>query len=222
MKTFHESLVMGIALGASMLFLIAATPVKNLVFQGNADAGGYQITNLATGTNASNAATVGYVTNKIAEVAAPKFPVIYIPVPPGSRWTDFELKASSSNFSHDAPGFFYWYHSPDPSKSVATQQSWSVQPKVYFTDSGRADPRVWIKQNDTQSIFEMLADANSEVGGFIIVIQDDLSAYKEGLVFSYSFLDATTGENDPANRGIWRPVWPQEWVNSFDITNSLP
>jgi len=46
--------------------LIAATPIKNLVFQSNVDAGGYQITNLGSPTNSSNAATLGYVTNQIA------------------------------------------------------------------------------------------------------------------------------------------------------------
>jgi len=43
--------------------LIAATPIKNLVFQGDADAGGFQLSNLGAPTNSSNAATLGYVTN---------------------------------------------------------------------------------------------------------------------------------------------------------------
>ena len=46
--------------------LIAATPIKGLIFQGNADAGGFQISNLGSPTNSSNAATLGYVTNSIA------------------------------------------------------------------------------------------------------------------------------------------------------------
>lgn len=422
--TFRESVVFGIALGASMLFLIAATPIKNLVFQGNADAAGYQITNLATGTNASNASTKGYVdaatetvstnlaahtistnnphavtasqvglgsvedtaisswagsgnltrtgtitngtwsgnvisvskggtgsanglystnifdstaagrelitvvitgplncdqafiynyqsldvlavdttgTGKVvrstspalvtpslgnatassinklaitapstnatltiangktltannslsltgtdgstlnvgtggtlgsaaytaATVYEPKgaYAVIHIPLPAGSQWTDFELKASTNNFTNDTTGMVFWYHSPDPTKLIITGQRWTVRPDVYFTDSGKTgtpNQRGWIKQNDTQSIFAMLTDANSEVGGFLIVIKDDLSAHRDHLVFSYSLLDASTGDKDPANRGVWRPVWPQEWVNSFDITNSSP
>ena len=46
--------------------LIAATPIKNLIFQGDADANGFQITGLGSPTNSSNAATVGYVTNQIS------------------------------------------------------------------------------------------------------------------------------------------------------------
>ena len=384
MKNIRESIVFGIALGASMLLLVAATPIKNLVFQGNADAAGYQITNLAPGTHASNAATIGYVTNQVStwagsgnltttgtitngtwsgnvialskggtgqtnglsstnisdasyagrqlltvliqgplncdqafvyghltgtvgavnitgtgsvvrstspslvtpslgnatatsinkvSITAPSanatltiangktltanntltlsgadsstlnigtggtlgtaaftgatayeprgiYAVIYIPLPSGSAWTDFELKASADNFITSPVVFLY--HSPDPTKLVITSQEWTNRPDVYFTDSGRTDPRVWIKQNDTQSIFAMLADASSEVGGFLVVIKDDLSAHRGHLVFSYSLLDASTGEKDPANRGVWRPLWPQEWVNSFDITNSSP
>lgn len=426
-----ESVVFGVVLGASMLLLVAATPIKNLVFQGNADAGGYQITNLATGTNASNASTKSYVDaaagslsanlsvhtasttnphsvtkaqvglgnventalttwtggtniarvgtitngtwagnvipltkggtgqpngllaenisdatatgrallkvivygplnsdqafvynfitgivtttdmtgsgkavrntsptliapvlgaatatslNKLAitapatgatltisdnktlsvgsnitlgsdgngtrtlnigtggtlgsaaYVAATNFltptgdgsrltgvakegiyPVIWIPLPPGSQWTDFELKASTDNFVTMA----YWYHSPDPSKATLTEQVWTNRPDVFFTDSGKTgtpNQRAWIRQNATQSIFAMLTDANSEVGGFIIVIKDDLSAYRDRIVFSYSLLDASTADNDPANRGVWRPAWPQQWVNTFNPT----
>ena len=200
--------------------LIAATPLKDLVFQGHANADGYELHNLAVGTNANNAATKGYVDGKAGIYA-----VIWIPLPPGSAWTDFELKATTNNFT-DSTGLIFWYHSPDPTKIVVTGQRWTNRPDVYFTDSGKTgtpNNRGWIQQNATQSIFAMLTDANSEVGGFLVVIKDDLSAYRDHLVFSYSFLDATTGEKDPANRGIWRPVWPQEWVNSFDITNnSLP
>jgi len=49
----------GLCIGANNL-------VENLKLQSNADAAGYQITNLGSPTNSSNAATLGYVTNQIA------------------------------------------------------------------------------------------------------------------------------------------------------------
>ena len=217
--TFRESIVSGIALGASMLFLIAATPIRNLVFQGNADAGGYQITNLTTGTNANNAATKGYVDSKDGIYA-----VIWIPLPPGASFTDFELKASADNFAGSSYDFVFWYHSPDPTKTLVTGQVWTNRPDVYFTDSGKpvvsgsGDARSWIKQDATHSIFAMLADAQSEVGGFLVVVRDDLSSYRDHLVWSYSLINASTADKDPSNRVVWRPIWPQEWVNAIDIT----
>ena len=180
-------------------------------------------TNFAPATGSTNYAPITGSTNYAP--IAPPYAVIYIPLPAGSQWTDFELKASTNNFTNVTTGMVFWYHSPDPTKLIITGQRWTVRPDVYFTDSGKTgtpNQRGWIKQNDTQSIFAMLTDANSEVGGFLIVIKDDLSAHRDHLVFSYSLLDASTGDKDPANRGVWRPVWPQEWVNSFDITNSSP
>lgn len=58
--TFRESIVLSFVFGVGIFFLVAATPIKDLVFQGNADAGGFQVTNLATPTSASSAATKGY------------------------------------------------------------------------------------------------------------------------------------------------------------------
>ena len=212
---------MKIRIAISLMILVAgslsaATPLKDLVFQGHADADGYELHNLSVGTNASNAATKGYVDSKDGIYA-----VIWIPLPPGSAWTDFELKATTNNFTNDSMGMVFWYHSPDPTKLVITGQRWTNRPDVYFTDSGKTgvpDHRGWIKQNATQSIFAMLTDANSEVGGFLVVIKDDLSADRGHLVFSYTLLDASSADKDPSNRGIWRPTWPVQWVNTFSLT----
>lgn len=56
-----KSLSLGILLGASIVLTIAATPIKDLVFQSNPDAAGHQIDNLGTPTDANHAATKGYV-----------------------------------------------------------------------------------------------------------------------------------------------------------------
>jgi len=172
----------------------------------------------ATGLNNSTL-TVSGGNLTVTGVIAP-YAVIYIPLPPGSQWTDFELKASINNFTNDETGMVFFYHSPDPSKTAvpSTGQVWTVKPDVYFTDSGKTgtpNQRTWATQNSTDSIALQLADqVNSEVGGFIIVVRDNLSAYNNNLVWSYSLLDGATVDKDPANRSVWRPVWPVQWINT--------
>jgi hypothetical protein len=153
-----------------------------------------------------------------AQERSTPYAVFVIPLPPGSTWTDFELKASTANFAAGDPEMVYWYHSPDPKNEAVPGQVWTNRPDVYFTDSGRTTPldaRAWVKQNAEDSIYEMLASPTSEVGGFVIVVKDDLSAQRAQLVWSYSLIAGGTPDRDTSNRVIWRPIWPQQWTNSF-------
>jgi len=177
--------------------------------------------NATHANSASSANDADTLDGNHASAFEPKgaYAVIYIPLPAGSQWTDFKLKVATDNFTSGQMVFFY--HSADPTKVVSASQVWTNRPDVYFTDSGKTgtpNQRGWIKQNTTQSIFAMLTDANSEVGGFLVIIKDDLSADRDHLVFSYWLLDASTGDTDPSNREVWRPVWPQQWVNTFSLT----
>ena len=143
-----------------------------------------------------------------------KYAVFQIPVPLGSGLSDFEIKASTNDFLADP--MLYFYHSPDPTKLVITEQVWTNRPDVYFTDSGKTgtpNRRAWIKQNTTQSIVTMLADANSEVGGIIVIVRDDLSANRDTAVWSYAFV----GGEDALGRDIWRPITPA-WTDTLDPT----
>jgi hypothetical protein len=59
--------LVGLLVGISILGCIAAkNRIEQLQLTSDADAGGYQISNLGSPTNSSNAATLGYVTNQIA------------------------------------------------------------------------------------------------------------------------------------------------------------
>jgi|GEM_PF-5186258 len=60
-----SKLEMGLLVVIGAAFFIAASPVKDLLLQGDMDGGGNSITNIVTGTGASNATTLGYVTNAI-------------------------------------------------------------------------------------------------------------------------------------------------------------
>lgn len=154
------------------------------------------------------------------KVSENKYPVIQIPLSSLEAFNDFEMKASSVNFTTDTAGDdFYWYHSPSPAIVEFLQ---GVLPDVYFTDSGATrdpstypyDRRSWIKQ-DSRSIFQMKADGNSSIGNIIIVLKDNngfFARHRGKLVFSYCLMSGATYEKDPANRIIWRTVVPTEWV----------
>lgn len=146
------------------------------------------------------------------------YAVIFIPLPPGSQWTDFELKASIDNFNDDGSGMVFFYHSPAPLKIHFAHHVWTNAPDVYYTSSGRTgtpNRRTWLKQGST-SIFAALEDASSEVGGFVVIVKDDLREHRDKLVWSYSLMDGTSTDDDPANRSVWRPVWPIDWVHDFN------
>lgn len=150
-----------------------------------------------------------------------QFAVFWIPLHPGDQWTDFELKASTDNFLSDNPNMVYYYHSPDPTKSVIPQQIWTTRPDVYFTDSGKTgtpNRRAWRKQNATQSVFAMLSDANAEVGGFIVIVRDNLSAHRTTMVWSYALMDGSAFDNDASGRDVWRPIVPIRWTNDLNPT----
>lgn len=150
-----------------------------------------------------------------------KYAVFWIPLSPGDAWTDFELKGSTDNFVADTPNMIFFYHSPDPAKSVIWQQVWTNRPDVYFTDSGKTgtpNRRAWIKQTASDSIFALLADANSEVGGFLVIVRDDLSAHRAGMVWSYNLMDGVSSDNDAAGRSVWRPIVPIRWTNDLNPT----
>jgi hypothetical protein len=146
-----------------------------------------------------------------AELPAPKYPVFVFEVPYGAPWTDFELKASRTNFGADgSPDMVFYYHSPG-----STGTEIGDHPDVWFTDSG-TDPREWhrLTESPRTSIADSLTDANSQVGGIVVVVTDPAvaaAAADPTLIWSYAWMDATTRDEDPANRPVWRPAIPI-WV----------
>lgn len=146
-----------------------------------------------------------------------KFPVFRIDIPRLSGFTDFEIKATETNFgATGSPTLVFYYHSPDPQKASVTTQIWSAQPKVWFTDSSfTTDIRRWRTQNSTQSIAAQLTNtANGEVGGIIFVPQEFASwcvSTNRNLAWSYCLYNRGVSDKDAQNRQIWRPIIPTSW-----------
>jgi hypothetical protein len=150
-------------------------------------------------------------------ISAERYPMFIFDVPYGAPWTDFELKASRINFDgedteHPAFGVNYYYHSPGPNGLEIGEI-----PTVWYTATGGADPRKWnlLPNSPRTSIWESLADANSQVGSIIVVVTDTNlinSSDDSKLVWSMVWLDGTSREDDLAGRPIWRTVQPVRYL----------
>lgn len=138
-----------------------------------------------------------------------KYPVFVLTPPSG--YTDFELKATRTNFGADgSPDLVYYYHSPGVSGSEI-----GTEPDVWHTDSGRPDVREWRKLPAATSIAANLSDANAVPGGIIVVVTDSAvadSANDPELVWSIVWFDAANPQTDAAGRQIWRAVTPTRYI----------
>lgn len=175
----------------------------------------------ATSTAATNVANVGTLDNRYA--AKPMRAVFNIPL--GGSYTDFELKATVVNFATNSTyplGMVYFYHSPDPGKSVVTGQMWSTQPEVFFTDSQYVNPtnapmnqRAWRKQSASQSIAAMRASpSTSVIAGVVVSVMPSgpksaqITSTNPALVWSYCRMTPSGYEEDAGGHSIWYPVQP--------------
>ena len=169
----------------------------------------------ATSTASDRLANVGTLDARYE----PKKLYAVFDIPLGGAYTDFELKASASNFRD---GMAFFYHSPDPGKSVITEQIWTTRPDVYFTDSAYVgtdtdqNQRTWRKQSASQSIATMRAGgSNSVIAGAVVVVRDTgtISPTNTALVWSYCRYTPTAYEADGSGRSIWMPISPK-WVTT--------
>jgi hypothetical protein len=152
-------------------------------------------------------------------VPAPKYPVFVLNVPPGTDWTDFELKASRTNFgATGTPDLVFYSHSPG-----ATGTEVGATPDVYFTDSGFSDPREWreLVKSPRTSIAASLSDVNAKVGSIVVVVTASgvlSKANEDDLVWSYVWMDESSREQDGAGRPIWRATVPVQWISApYDL-----
>jgi len=139
-----------------------------------------------------------------------KWPMFIFTVPSGTAWTDFELKGTRTNFFGPQRLVFY-FHSPGTNINEI-----GGTPQVYFTDSS-IDAAVWKRLTNRSSISANRNTTNGSIGGIVVVItntnfnQTDLDTK---LVWSMVWRSATATDTNAAGQQIWRPVWPNDWVNT--------
>lgn len=144
------------------------------------------------------------------------YPVFVLTVPHGASWTDFELKASRTNFGEaQGDGWIYYYHS-----AGELGHEVGAPPDVWYNDTGIPARNRWIAQQTAGpriAIADALADGDSQVGGIIIIVTDPavIDASRDtGLVWSYSWMDGSSADTDTAGRSIWRPIVPTAWIEA--------
>jgi hypothetical protein len=132
----------------------------------------------------------------------------------GGSWTDFELKASTNNFTN----LCYYIMSHGTNEFTTDTNAW-----VYFTDDYSPDVRVWRKATLANTIRSQLVDGvNSEVERVIVLPsheaqnwQNWMSKTNDRLVWSYVRYDGIGFEtNRTGTWQHWNPVVPTEWRRS--------
>jgi len=194
---------------------IGTRGATNLVFTGDWNTGVWNST-----TRSITVADPGYT--------ASIFPVLRLDL--GGQWTDFELKATTNNFT----SLCYYYISSEDNAVADDTNVW-----VYFTDDYHADPRQWIRQiiGLDRSIYDQLENPYSVVKSVYVYPSHNcaedweewMSKSNTNLVWSYVRFDGVDYEKNYDDTGArWTTVQPSEWIaervyvaETSGVTNSV-
>jgi hypothetical protein len=139
------------------------------------------------------------------------YPVFAIPL--GGAWTDFEIKASTNNFTDLVYYYKSWTNTQDATRG-------DTNALAYFTDDHAEDVRVWNLKTQTNAISEMLTSTNSEVETVYFYPSHDctipwsewMSATNTALVWSFVRVDDVGFEmNASGTYQHWSPIRPASW-----------
>ena len=137
------------------------------------------------------------------------YPVLVLAL--GGQWTDFELKASTNNFT----SLVYYYVS-----SAANVIADDDDPYIYFTDDYAADVRKWNKAAVHTSILSQLVSGESEIEYVYVFPSHTCDIPWEGwmskdnpkLVWSYVRFDGVNFEmNVAGTKQHWNAIRPEHW-----------
>ena len=138
------------------------------------------------------------------------FPVLVLPL--GGQWTDFELKATTNNFTN----LCYYIKSSGTNGVADDTNVW-----VYFTDDYTPDVRQWHRAVPGQSIGSQVVDPVRSEVEFAVVMpshqcvgdwQEWMSPTNNRLVWSFVRYDGIGLEmNATGTKTHWNPVVPVEW-----------
>ena len=152
----------------------------------------------------------GGSTGVLVIVEAGVFPVLRLEL--GGQWTDFELKASTNNFTN----LVYYIKSSGTNDCADDTNVW-----IYFTDDYAEDVRQWHRSAPATAIGSQLGDPTNSVVEFVIVSPShecavDWQAWmcrtNDHLIWSYVRFDGIGLEmNASGTKSHWNPVVPVEW-----------
>jgi hypothetical protein len=146
-----------------------------------------------------------------AAVATPAdaytYPVFHIPL--GGNWTDFELKASTGNFSSNR---VYWVASSFDTATNSAMGDTNVW--VHFTDNYANEVLAWRKATNAAPIWGQLLNTASSVVEYVVVqpshaCETDwagwMSRTNDRLVWVYTRYDGIELDTH------WTPIVPVAW-----------
>ena len=152
----------------------------------------------------------GGSTGVVVAVEEGTFPVLRLEL--GGNWTDFELKASTNNFTNLA----YYIKSSGTNAEADDTNVW-----VYFTDDHSEDVRQWHRSTRATAIGNQLVNStNSEVEYVLVCPSHEcgvgwqawMSRTNNALVWSFVRYDGFGLEmNASGTKSHWNPVVPVEW-----------
>jgi hypothetical protein len=161
----------------------------------------------------TNLAVYASFTNLIALLAGIDllypYPVFQISI--GGKWTDFEIKASTNNFT----SLVYFYMS-SATNAIADDPS----PLTYFVDDYATDVRKWVSAIPHTPIANQITNALTEVETVVFMpsrscqVSADtwMSRSNTNLVWSYARYGAIGYEtNSTGTQSHWQPIRPQSW-----------
>ena len=138
------------------------------------------------------------------------YPVLVLPL--GGQWSDFELKATTNNFTN----LCYYIMSSGTNSHTSDTNVW-----VYFTDDYGRDTRQWQRSAVATAIgSQLVSPTQSEVECAIVMPshacrvdwQRWMSRTNDRLVWSFVRYDGIGLEmNASGTKGHWNPVVPVEW-----------
>ena len=164
-------------------------------------------------TNPASPATLQQLNDATVGVTIGSYPILILNL--GGQWTDFELKASTDNFST----LVYFIDS----KTLTNTTGWGdTNVYVYFTDDYASDVRKWVKATNGLPIWTQLVDPTNSSIDCVIVMPSHtcevgwqiwMSDTNVNLVWSYTKQDAAGfQQNATASKpSRWNPVVPVEW-----------
>lgn len=161
------------------------------------------------GTNAGTAST-----STVSVAASETFPAFRIDVGlVDGNWTDFEIKATTNNFTN----LVYYYKSwtPTQDEDFGDTNAWA-----YYTDDYTEDVRRWHRKPLTNSISSQLLNTNSVVQWVYFFPSHECEypwtnwMYKTNVHLIWSYVrvdDVGLEENFDGSKQRWNPIRPDSW-----------
>lgn len=174
--------------------------------------------------------TYTYCIEPCGGTAAGTYPVFQIPLDGLRGFCDFELKASTNNFSTEV-GHVYWFDSLGtnfshwPESPIIDKQA-----NVFFCKPDNTDSRKYVKWSLSASLAEQIGVANTNYQHTVLISPSHdvpgadvwMKENNDNLTWVYRRRTMIDGEKNPlTTNSIWHPIVPMYWRSNSQFNPSL-